>query len=132
MAARWFESQANVSGAAPIVQVDTSVPVIPIANTSTMTTSTVPADASSCEIRQNGSSWDQICDSRPFAAITAGLIVAAVLFWWCPPLVRSAEHSTYEAANEYISEVSVKKVLIWSLVAGVLVYLVVPLVWRRS
>jgi len=125
MAARWFENQADVSGAAPIVQAPVVTAVVP-------PPSIVTDSSSTCEIRQNGSSWDQICDSRPFAAITAGLIVAAVLFWWCPPLVRSAEHSTYEAANEYISEVSVKKVLIWSLVAGVLVYLVVPLVWRRS
>lgn len=114
MAARWFDSS------------ETSEPK----TTDPAPSATVNSSSSSavCEISESSSGLQQLCDSRPFAAVAAGLIVAAVLFWWGPPLVRCHQRSTYEAHNEYIAEVSIGKVLFWCIATGIVVYLIVPLV----
>lgn len=116
MTTRWFEGSESQPSeqAAPTVQVSSN------------------ASAAVCEISESSSGLKQLCDSRPLAAVAAGLIVGAILFWWAPPLVRCAHRSTYEAHNEYIAEVSIGKVLFWCIVTGIAVYLVVPLIAKAK
>ncbi len=114
---RWFESEAAVPATTVVLSDEPPSISIPVAET--------------CEVSEHSSPLKQLCDSRPLAAIAAGLIVGSILCFWSPPLVRCKKKSTYEAHNEYITEVSIPKVVLWSVIVGVLVYLVMPLVVRR-
>lgn len=118
MTTRWFEG----ADSQPSEQMAVVAP----------TTSSSTSAAATCAISESSSGLQQLCDSRPLAAVAAGLIVGAILFWWAPPLVRCAHRSTYEAHNEYIAEVSIGKVLFWCIVTGIAVYLIVPLIAKAK
>jgi len=113
MTTRWFEGSESQPSEQP-------APV------------TSSASATVCAISESSTGLQQLCDSRPLAAVAAGLIVGAILFWWAPPLVRCNHRSTYEAHNEYIAEVSIGKVLFWCIATGIAVYLIVPLIAKAK